>query len=83
MLSIINVTLNYNEPSDGIVTLVNVSHDGIRLYKYRNTTYEDDGTLIVCTAGQDRGVIELTVFRKELNNNKYSYNILLKGSPTP
>ena len=60
----INVTLNNNKPSHNIITLVNISTDGIVLYQYRNAAIQDDGTRIICTAGQDVGVIQLTVFCK-------------------
>ena len=57
-------TLNNNKPSMGIVTQIGISEDGVTLFQYRNTTFEDDNTRIVCTAGQDVGVIHLTVFCK-------------------
>ena len=56
-------TLNNNEPSVGIVTQIGIS-ENITFYHYRNTTFEDNNTRIVCTAGQDVGVIYLTVFCK-------------------
>lgn len=58
------MTLNENEQSLGRVTTVNESDDGIILYQYRNTTYEDHNTRIVCTAGTDRGFLHLSVFCK-------------------
>ena len=57
----ISVFLNGNEPSQGIVTQINIT-DGIVHYQYRNTTSEDDNTIIVCAAGSDLGTIYITVF---------------------
>ena len=57
----ISVFLNGNEPSQGIVTQINVT-DGIVHYQYRNTTFEDDNTIIVCAAGSNQGTIDVTVF---------------------
>ena len=62
LLEGISITLNNNEPPQGIVTAMGTLSDGAVLYQYRNTTFEDDNTRIVCTAGQDEGVIYLTVF---------------------
>ena len=58
------MTLNENEQLEGRVTTVNESDDGIILYQYRTTTFEDHDTRIVCSAGNDRGVIHLSVFCK-------------------
>ena len=59
----ISVTLNNNEPSQGIVFPIGTLNNAT-LFQYRNTTFEDDNTRIVCTAGQDVGTIDLTVFCK-------------------
>ena len=59
----ISVTLNNNEPSQRFVLQINTSESGT-YFQYRNTTFEDDNTRIVCTAGQDVGTIDLTVFCK-------------------
>lgn len=58
----ISVFLNKNEPSDGIVHKVNESDNGVVLYKYRNATIDDNDKMITCSAGQDEGTIQLTVF---------------------
>ena len=58
------MTLNENEQPLDRVTTVNESDDGIILYQYRTTTFEDHDTRIVCSAGNDRGVIRLSVFCK-------------------
>lgn len=59
----ITVTLNDNMLSQGIVTRINgTSPDDVIWYRYNHTTAADDNTRIVCTAGQDKGVIHLTVF---------------------
>lgn len=63
-LELISVTLNDNEPPQSRIYFVNESDDGVRLYQYRNTTIDDHNTIIVCTAGSDRGVIQLSVFCK-------------------
>ena len=69
----ISTTLNNNEPSEGIVLPINTSADGVALFQYRTTTFEDDNTIIVCTAGQDVGTIHLTVFCEYMR----SYNFVL------
>lgn len=57
------MTLNQNEQAQDAVTRLNMT-DGIVLYQYHNTTFEDDNTRIVCAAGADQGVIHITVFCK-------------------
>ena len=63
-LELISVMLNENEQPLDRVTTVNESDDGIILYQYRNTTFEDHNTRIECTAGTDRGFLYLSVFCK-------------------
>ncbi|XP_065886154.1 netrin receptor unc-40-like [Dysidea avara] len=61
-LEMISVTLNDNQVSTGIVTRLSGSRGQEVLFQYRATTRGDNGTTITCTAGQDMGIIKVTVF---------------------
>ena len=63
-LEMISVTLNDNQVSTGIVTRLSGSRGQEVLFQYRATTRGDNGTTITCTAGQDMGIIKVTVFCK-------------------